>query len=68
MRLKFLCDACGISYEASMEDREIASIAMDSRRVTEGGLFVCIRGLHTDGHEYIDTAIASGATQVPPLR
>ena len=62
MRLKFLCDACGISYEASMEDREIASIAMDSRRVTKGGLFVCIRGLHTDGHEYIDTAIASGAT------
>lgn len=61
MRLKFLCDTCGISYDASMEDREISSIAMDSRRVTEGGLFVCICGLHTDGHDYIDTAIEAGA-------
>ncbi|MCL2361097.1 MAG: UDP-N-acetylmuramoyl-L-alanyl-D-glutamate--2,6-diaminopimelate ligase [Defluviitaleaceae bacterium] len=40
--------------------QEISSIAIDSRNVTHGGLFLCIIGLTSDGHEYIDAAAEAG--------
>ena len=43
---------------------EIAGIASDSRQVKDGYLFVCIRGLHTDGHKYIEKALENGAVSV----
>ena len=33
--------------------REIASIEIDSRRVTPGAMFVALAGEHTDGHAFI---------------
>ncbi|RRR72753.1 MAG: UDP-N-acetylmuramoyl-L-alanyl-D-glutamate--2,6-diaminopimelate ligase [Candidatus Viridilinea halotolerans] len=42
----------------------ITSVAYDSRQVTPGGLFVAIKGYHTDGHRYIEQAVARGATAV----
>ncbi len=43
---------------------EIGNITADSRKVTTGSLFVAIKGLQTDGHEYIDQAIGSGAKAI----
>jgi len=43
---------------------EILSITLDSRDVKAGSLFVCIRGLTTDGHEFIDTAVKAGAVAI----
>ena len=34
----------------------------DSRTIAPGGLFVALRGEHTDGHGYIPEALARGAT------
>src|SRR5438477_10142232 len=45
-------------------DREVAGITYDSRRVTPGMVCVAIPDRHTDGHEFIDTAIERGATAV----
>lgn len=42
----------------------INSIAIDSREVKPGSLFVCVRGLQTDGHFFIDDAIANGVTAI----
>ena len=42
-------------------DRPIQGIAYDSRRVEAGGLFVAIKGTHTDGHQHVAQAIARGA-------
>ena len=42
----------------------VSGIAYDSRKVTESYLFVAIKGLQSDGHDFIDKAIASGATAV----
>ena len=42
----------------------VEHIALDSRRVQPLGLFVAVQGATVDGHDYIDTAIASGATCV----
>lgn len=45
-------------------DFVINSIILDSRKVTEGSLFVALRGTVVDGHEYITTAVDKGAKAI----
>ncbi len=45
-------------------DTEIKNIEIDSRKVTKDTLFVCIKGINVDGHEYIDSAIKNGASAI----
>jgi len=45
-------------------EREIASVAIDSRGVTPNALFVALRGQSTDGHRYIAQAVQRGAVAV----
>ncbi|MFK7810372.1 MAG: UDP-N-acetylmuramoyl-L-alanyl-D-glutamate--2,6-diaminopimelate ligase [Saprospiraceae bacterium] len=42
----------------------ISGIAFDSRKVKPGNLFVAVKGLLSDGHDYISTAIQKGATAI----
>ena len=42
-------------------DIDILSIADDSRKVKENGMFVAIKGFETDGHKYIKQAVENGA-------
>lgn len=42
-------------------DEEIKGIAFDSRKVEKGFLFVAVKGLTVDGHDYIEVAIKKGA-------
>ncbi len=44
--------------------REISAVVSDSRKVTEGCLFLCIKGEHVDGHDFARQAIADGASFV----
>lgn len=43
---------------------DIRSICTDSRRVTPGAVFVALRGTQVDGHDYIDQALANGASLI----
>ena len=45
-------------------DIRIKDIAFDSRKVTSDSLFVAQKGLQTDGHLYIEKAIALGANTI----
>lgn len=45
-------------------DIPVKGIAIDSRQVQAGWMFIAIRGTQTDGHKYISTAIAAGATAI----
>jgi UDP-N-acetylmuramoyl-L-alanyl-D-glutamate--2,6-diaminopimelate ligase len=45
-------------------DPEIASICYDSRSASARALFVAVVGLKTDGHDYLEQAIASGVSVV----
>jgi UDP-N-acetylmuramoyl-L-alanyl-D-glutamate--2,6-diaminopimelate ligase len=45
-------------------EAEISGISYDSRKVAEGHLFVAIQGERFDGHDFIEDAIARGATAV----
>ena len=42
----------------------IAQVCFDSRQVERDSLFVAVKGLTSDGHDYIGQAIAKGATAV----
>lgn len=43
---------------------EISSLHLDSRNVTDSGLFFAIRGTSSDGHSFIPQAIAHGAVAI----
>lgn len=43
---------------------EIRALCYDSRAVTPGALFVCLPGLHTDGHTFAARAVAAGAAGI----
>jgi UDP-N-acetylmuramoyl-L-alanyl-D-glutamate--2,6-diaminopimelate ligase len=45
-------------------DPVITSVEYDSRRVTEGSLFVAMRGIQSDGAEFIGDAVMRGAAAV----
>lgn len=50
------------SYKGGEVD--VTGITDDSRKVSEGNLFVAIKGLTVDGHNYIDRAIENGARAI----
>ncbi|MBB5707252.1 UDP-N-acetylmuramoyl-tripeptide--D-alanyl-D-alanine ligase [Sphingopyxis panaciterrulae] len=45
-------------------DFAVQGVAFDSREVTEGDLFIAMKGEATDGHKFIDKAIAAGAAGI----
>lgn len=42
-------------------DIEVTGVVNDSRKVTDGSLFLCIRGAVTDGHKYAADVVEKGA-------
>ena len=49
-----------IRIEGSLET-DISDVAIDSRQVREGSLFVAVKGTNVDGHDYIPKALDGGA-------
>lgn len=45
-------------------DFEVKDVQIDSRKVSGGSLFVAIRGVQADGHQFISKAVELGATAV----
>ncbi|MDD4160050.1 MAG: UDP-N-acetylmuramoyl-L-alanyl-D-glutamate--2,6-diaminopimelate ligase [Synergistaceae bacterium] len=43
-------------------DTEISQLVSDSRKVIPGSIFACVKGDHTDGHDYAEKAFRSGAS------
>ena len=56
----------GIKHELLQGTDEIpvTGICMDSRKVTDGNLFICISGYQSDGHDFIPKALEAGATSL----
>ena len=52
-----------LAYTADPE-LEIRGISYDSRKTQPGDLFVAIKGLTSDGHRFIPTAMEKGAAAV----
>lgn len=45
-------------------NKEVAAIVFDSRKMIENALFVAVKGVSSDGHQFIEKAILTGATVV----
>jgi len=52
-----------LTYECirGTEDVEVTEVVYDSRKVTQGCLFICIPGANADGHDFAAQVVESGA-------
>jgi UDP-N-acetylmuramoyl-L-alanyl-D-glutamate--2,6-diaminopimelate ligase len=64
MQLKVLARAMAPRLVIGGLDREVESIAYDSRRVQRNSLFVALRGEKSDGHNFVAQAIEKGASVI----
>ncbi len=64
MKIEKILKGIDIVSVTGTKNTVITGIEFDSRKVTPGYLFVAVKGYKTDGHDYISSAIASGASSV----
>ena len=64
MKLKDIIQQTGAVILHGTPDTEISAITSDSRKAGNGSLFLAVKGVDRDGHDYIDAALAAGATAV----
>lgn len=64
MRLDDIIKGIAITDRRGALDTEVSSITADSRKVRPGSLFVAVRGLSRDGHQFIGHALELGAAGV----
>lgn len=61
MKLSEIAAACNGTASTELE---ISGIAIDTRKIKQGDLFICIKGERFDAHQFAKTAIESGAAAV----
>jgi len=64
MRLDKIIKGTGATILHGTAETEITSITSDSRKACPGALFLAVKGYNADGHAYIDSALAAGASAV----
>lgn len=62
--LEDILQGIGVVESNGNLDKQVGFIGFDSREVKSGSLFVALKGLTVDGHDYIDDAIDRGASVV----
>ncbi|MBE6824358.1 MAG: UDP-N-acetylmuramoyl-L-alanyl-D-glutamate--2,6-diaminopimelate ligase [Ruminococcaceae bacterium] len=62
MKLRQLLSLCEYTVLCGELDIDIADVIYDSRKVTKGCAFVCLKGFNVDGHKFIPDALEKGAT------
>ena len=63
MSLKEIATACGGHYygDKSKLNMKVSGVAIDSRKIEEGFLFIPIKGARVDGHTFISQVMEKGA-------
>ncbi|MCL2022854.1 MAG: UDP-N-acetylmuramoyl-L-alanyl-D-glutamate--2,6-diaminopimelate ligase [Oscillospiraceae bacterium] len=61
MTLENLLQDIEYSHARGRMDRHVTDIAYDSRKAQTGGLFVCLAGQQSDGHDWASSAYERGA-------
>lgn len=64
MRIEDIISSCGVISTQGDLSTDIRAITDDSRKVTEGALFVAVKGYASDGHAYVASAVDKGAAAV----
>jgi len=63
-RLRDILYKVNIRSVVGSTDLEIGDVQIDSRKIKDGSLFIAVKGVAFDGHQFIDKAIQAGATGV----
>ena len=64
MKLEELLKKIEIVQLIGSQEIDIAGVSIDSRKASDGHLFMAMKGTLTDGHAYIPAAIAQGASAI----
>lgn len=64
MNLHILLRAIPILESFGDLDRAVSHLSFDSRKISEGGLYIAVRGVAVDGHQFIGKAIDNGASVI----
>jgi len=64
MRLQDILYKVSIRSVAGKTDIEVKDIQIDSRKVKKGCVFIAVKGAVSDGHQFIEKAIESGAVAI----
>lgn len=64
MKLGTLVKGLDLIKTVGCLEKEISGVNIDSRRVSEGHLFIAVKGTQTDGHGYISKAVSQGAKAI----
>lgn len=62
MELKELLHAVPVIHTEGSLEKEVDVLCFDSREATANSVFIAVRGVHTDGHLYIDNAVRTGCS------
>lgn len=61
LKLSEIAPYLGATYN---KDAEFDSVCIDTRKITKGCLFICIKGERFDAHQFADEALSLGAAAV----
>ncbi|GAA5522015.1 UDP-N-acetylmuramoyl-L-alanyl-D-glutamate--2,6-diaminopimelate ligase [Aliifodinibius salicampi] len=64
MNFNELISLCNPTNVSGPEPNDIGVLQHDSRKVSPDDVFIAIRGIQADGHEYVKEAVARGASVV----
>jgi UDP-N-acetylmuramoyl-L-alanyl-D-glutamate--2,6-diaminopimelate ligase len=64
MKIEKILEGIEVLTVTGSTDRLVAGIEFDSRKVIRDSLFVAVKGYSSDGHEFISSAISSGAIAI----
>lgn len=64
MKIEKLLNGIDVVSLTGEKNVVISNVAFDSRNVTKGSLFVAVKGYTSDGHDFISSAVSSGAAAI----
>ncbi len=64
MRLNEILQDLPLKTIRGTDQEEVGKIVFDSRQAKDTDVFVAVKGTQVDGHQFIDVAIANGATVI----
>jgi len=64
MKIEEILKGITVVSVTGTKNKSVSGIEFDSRKVKKDSLFVAVKGYKSDGHEFIKSAIASGASAI----
>lgn len=64
MKLEDAIDSIHVKSVSGPIDVDVSGVSYDSRKITSGGVFCALKGVSSDGHDFIDSAVENGAVAI----